>query len=89
MELKQIKKKMKLKKQLMLDAGEYFEGLCDYDEPARVIKAKDFAKKSRKSFMRDYKKALAAIDKEFVDKPLAKAEVQEKPDLVKDKERDK
>lgn len=89
MELKQLKKKMKLKMQLMLAAGEYFEGLCDYDEPAKVIKAKDFAKRSRKSFMRDYKKALVAIDKEFVDKPPSKTEAQEKPDLVKDKERDK
>ena len=79
MDIKTFKKKMRLKTELMLNAGAYLEGLCDYDEVAKVLKSKDFTRKSRKSFMKDYKKALTTLDKEFSNSP----------NLVKDKERDK
>lgn len=65
MNLKKIKKKLRLKQSLMEDAGIYFEGLADNVEPARFCKAKSFERKSVKSYMKDYKKALIEIDKMF------------------------
>lgn len=86
MNLKDVKKKLRLKQDLMYEAGAYFEGLSDFAEPAKYCKAKDYERKSRRSFMKDYKKALSLIDKMFIDKPIHNTAVAEaSEDKVKSK----
>ena len=86
MDLKDVKKKLRLKQELMFEAGAYFEGLSDFTEPANCCKAKDYARKSRRSFMKDYKKALSLIDKMFIEQPVHNTAVAEAgEDKVKSK----
>lgn len=61
--LEKLKKILQLKKKLMNDSGKYFEDLADFEEPAKVCKAKNFVRSSKREYVKTYKKAMREINK--------------------------
>ena len=65
MQSRDMLKKIKLKHKLMKECGAFVEDLSDYTEPANYVKIKNFTRFSKKTFMKDYKRAMKDIDDAF------------------------